>query len=223
MMQGFQTKTDTFSTRFIQQSGELKEKSIMRHHLNEDVLASGDFDSFALAGATASGNILMSDSDGNGTWQSSQVFITKYVKLADEKTSGINGGTFTSGSWQLRDIAEITDTENICSVVGNIITLAAGTYICDISCPAYSCDAHQAKLYNYTLGSDIIYGTSEYANSNTGRDASRSIIKGQFVLSGTTELKILHKCSATEATNGFGVASGFDLEVYSIAEFFKIA
>jgi len=144
-----------------------------------------------------------------------------YAKLADEKATTTNGGTFTQGAWQTRDIAEKIDPDNIVIVSGNQITLGTGTYRVIGFCPAYSCGHHQARLYNITNGTVLIVGTSEYA-ANSDSTVSSSKVVGRFTLSGTKVLELQHRCAATQATTGFGGANGFGLnEVYSVLEIWK--
>lgn len=147
-----------------------------------------------------------------------------YVLLRDEKTQNTDGGTFTSGSWQVRDInTEVSDTDGICSIGSNQITLVAGTYRVNLSCPAYAVGAHQCRLYNATDASVIAYGTSEYARQvgGNGDATTRSHLSYKFTLSGTKTLEIQHQCQTTKATNGLGTLCNFATEVYTVAEFWK--
>lgn len=152
-----------------------------------------------------------------------QILSAPYVLLQDQKTQNTDGGTFTSGAWQTRTInTEVSDTGGVCSIASNQITLAAGTYEYEISAPGFLVNSHQAKLYNVTDAADVAFGTSEY--SGTGSFAtSRSVIKGRMTISASKVFEIRHRCGSTKATNGFGEKSNVAVEIYTIAEFRKVA
>jgi len=146
-----------------------------------------------------------------------------YVKVSDVKAQNTAGGTFTSGAWQVRDInTEDSDTGNHCSIASNQITLATGTYECNILVPAFRCNGHQAKLI-VAGGADILLGMSSLADSGADGSSNVSVITGKFVLASPTALEIVHRCTTTAATSGFGPAANFASEVYTVAHFWKIA
>ena len=149
-----------------------------------------------------------------------------YIKLSDQKSSGTAGGTFSSGAWQRRDLntIEVDTGSNVVSLSGNQFVLVTGTYRFLIRCPGGGVDRHMARLWNATAGSEIQPGSSAYApNGNTSY--SDSIISGRFSVAAGQTLEIDHRCQTSDATNGFGVASGFSFtvthETYTVAEFWK--
>jgi len=144
-----------------------------------------------------------------------------YVHVQDQKAMGANGGGFTMGAWRTRDInTEQADTLGICAIAANQITLAAGTYRCLITCPAFKVGHHQTRLRNITAGVTLLPGTSSYTAD--GDDVStRSIVSGRFTLAAVSILEVQHQCQFTRAANGFGVAAGFTTEVYTDAEFWR--
>lgn len=150
------------------------------------------------------------------------IIHTPYICIQDQKAQGTSGGTFTSGAWRTRDLnTEVSDVGGFASVSSNQITLAAGTYIFDISAPAYKCNRHQAKLYNVSDASDVAFGSSEYTGSadNTG---NRSVIRGKFTIAASKILEVRHQCQTTANTYGLGVEANFGTEIYTIAEFWKV-
>lgn len=171
-------------------------------------------DGAVLASATASG-------DGDRTIADKGYVDAAgpYIKLSDTKAQNTDGGTFTSGSWQTRTLTEETDTGSHCSVSSNQITLDAGTYECRIVCPATFVDRHQARLYNVTGSAVILTGTCEFSGGNTA--TTHSIIVGRFTIAASKVLEVQHRCDSTQSTNGFGEASNFGSEVYTVAEFWK--
>lgn len=143
-----------------------------------------------------------------------------YILIRDEKAQGTSGGTFTAGAWRTRDLnTEVDDTGGYASIGSNQITLLAGTYRVHIQAPAYFCARHQARLYSITDSALVLTGSSGYSGSVSNiADGSTvfSIIDGRFTLSGTKVLEVQHQSEETRATHGFGVASNFGTEVYTI-------
>ncbi|MBI5671126.1 MAG: hypothetical protein HZC41_24280 [Chloroflexi bacterium] len=149
--------------------------------------------------------------------------LTGYILLRDEKPAGTDGGTFTAGAWQTRDLNNrVVDTGGYAALAANQITLAAGTYRCRIQCPAYGVNKHQARLYNLTNAATLLVGSSQ-RNPSTGNQTIPSIIVGRFTLASAKVLEVQHRCETTLATTGLGIAAGFDTEIYTLAEFWKEA
>lgn len=147
---------------------------------------------------------------------------TSYILIQDQKAQNTSGGTFTSGSWQTRDLnTEVVDTGNNASVSSNQITLEAGTYRFRISCPALRVDNHQARLYNISDSTVVAYGTSEFNGSGGYQATTRSIIEGRFTIAGSKVFEVQHRCVATFATVGLGAACNLATEIYTTAEFEK--
>ncbi len=144
-----------------------------------------------------------------------------YILVRDEQTQNTNGGTFTSGAWRTRTLnTEVSDTGGDCSLSSNQITLSAGTYRARIIAPAYKCNRHQARLFNVTDTAVVLLGTSEWGSS-IGDNANSSSIIGRFTIGASKALEVQHQCGTTEATDGFGVASNFTTEVYTVVELWK--
>lgn len=150
-------------------------------------------------------------------------FYNAYICARDKKPQGTHSGTFTSGAWRVRDINdEQADTAGICTIAANQITLEAGTYRCLISCPTHRVDRHQTRLYNVTTAAVLLLGTGEFTE-DVYRATTRSFIKGLFTLAGVSTLEIHHRCSLTSTFNGLGVEMNFTDEIYTIAEFWRLA
>lgn len=146
----------------------------------------------------------------------------QYIHIRDEKTSGTNGGTFTSGAWRTRDLnTEVSDAGGYASVASNQITLAAGTYLADIKCPALAVGRHQARLQDVTSAVTLLTGTSEYTASTDVVQTS-SHVRGVFTLAASKVLEVQHNGQVTAASNGFGQAGSFGTEVYTVVELTRI-
>lgn len=156
--------------------------------------------------------------------------INAKLIIRDQKSSGTNGGTFTSGAWQTRDLNTVV-LNNIpgASLAANQITLPAGTYVIDAGVPGGDCNLHKAALYNITASAFIDYGTSENSN-NSGHMygvevvQTRSRILSKFTLANTSVLEIRHQCDRTSATGiGFGTATSLGVpEIYTTVEITRI-
>lgn len=148
-------------------------------------------------------------------------YVDSYIKLVDSKATTTDGGTFTTGDWRKRTVAEESDIGGHVAVSSSVIVLDAGTYQVSISCPAYKVGLNQARLRNTTGGTTLLVGTAE--NSTTIDNIStRSVIVGTITVAASQNLEIQHKCSATHSNSGFGLASDQgEAEIYTVAEFWK--
>ena len=145
-----------------------------------------------------------------------------YAVFWDTKNSGTNGGTFTSGQWQTRDLNNSNINMTGCSRSGNQITLAAGTYWCTAFAPCRDVDLNKARLQNITTGATLILGsTALCADANSGYSESWMI--GVFVLTYSNVLEVQHRCSTTKATFGLGGSTSFGVdEVFTTINLLKI-
>lgn len=145
------------------------------------------------------------------------------LHVRDEKTSGTNGGTFTSGSYQTRTLnTTLTNEITGASLSSNQITLPAGTYLVEASAPALNVDDHKVRLRNVTDGTDLIIGTSERSGA-ADSVATRSGVRGRFTLAAQKTLELQHRCVTTKSTNGFGEPAAFgDNEVYAEAMIWRV-
>jgi hypothetical protein len=152
-------------------------------------------------------------------WQS-YIAHDAVVKVSDIKATTVDGGTFTSGAWQVRDInTEDEDTSNIATISANQITLAAGTYDFCAAAPAVATDSTQMRLYDTTGTAVLLEGQNTDIDSATTQ-GGRSEIRGTFTLGVQSVLEIQHRAATTKAATGFGAANSFGgSEIYTTAEF----
>jgi hypothetical protein len=157
--------------------------------------------------------------------------INKIAYIRDVKAAGVNGGTFTGGSYQVRDLNELVDDAGIVtSLSANTISLPAGTYDIEFSAPTYSgtnatLQQHKAKFQSTTNVNVNILGSSEYNERIGGGSVAhiRSVGAGRLVLSAPDTFQLQHRCTTTMNATGFGVAATFsDSEVYSIVKITKV-
>jgi hypothetical protein len=151
--------------------------------------------------------------------------FASYAIIADQKTAGTSGGTFTSGAWRVRDLnTEITDADGIVSISSNKFTLQAGTYLIKVSAPAFRVSKHMARLENDTDGTVVAYGTSEHTLASN-EITTRSIIMYRGTITGAKAFEVSHQCQDDKSGNGFGIENNghfaVDHEKYTIVEIYK--
>lgn len=146
-----------------------------------------------------------------------------YVKVSDTKAAGTFGGTPTTGSFQTHIInTEDSDTTSICSLAANQMTLASGTYTCNIWSSYYKTNRAKTKLRNTTAATDLLIGSSEYSDSPNAV-VVKSFIQGKFTVAAGQALEIQYQVENAFTDQGLGVETNFGLsEVYLVAEFLKV-
>lgn len=145
-----------------------------------------------------------------------------YAVLQDQKTSGIDGGTFTQGAWRTRDLnTEVRDVASMIALAANQFTPTVAGWV-EWSAPANAVDSHKSRLFNVTDTTVAGVGTAERADNGAGQVVTSSV-GGAPVVAGKA-YRIEHQCGNTRNTIGFGVAAGFsEVEVYTRVLFWPTA
>ena len=153
--------------------------------------------------------------------------FASYAILADQKTSGTGGGTFTSGSWQTRDLqTKIYDgiTPAI-TFSTNEFTLGAGDYLIKWYAPAWRVSGHQSRLYDVTGAAEVEVGSTAYTPAPVihagGNVLDWSLGAARVSPSSSNAYRIEHQCQVTFATEGFGPYLSFGTEQFTVVEVFK--
>lgn len=171
-------------------------------------------------------NMASNRADAVASQQSIKAYVdakSQILHVRDEKTSGTNGGTATAGLFQRRDLNTVeTNTIPGASLSASQFTLPAGTYDIQASAPAFEAGGHQARLYNATDGTYPIIGGNE-VNGADRIGSTRALVAGRFTIAATKVFELRHRVSATQSSNGYGVALGFGTEVYADVIVRKIA
>jgi hypothetical protein len=190
-------------------SGILKKGDIVRVHNDGDTGGTADLSTFTITKI------------GTGDLLGVPVPRTCYIK--DVKSSGTNGGTFTSGDWRTRDLNDLSGDTEFVSLSANQFTLQPGKYEIEITAPVRGqVNVHKAKLRNITDSSDVLIGDSFI--SGTTDTSSVSTVKGQVEITSVKTFEAQHRCSVTKATDGFGIATSFGVdEVYTICKITKVS
>ncbi len=146
-----------------------------------------------------------------------------YLRYADVKSSGTDGGTPSAAARNTRTLLADTDTASIGSIASNQITLPEGDYVVKASAPARSCNGHKLYLYDITNTADLLIGTSSYTSTAISNQ-SVSLLSGLISLTGTTVIELQHYITSNAGGGeGLGTALGDgNNEVYSVIEFWRL-
>lgn len=146
-----------------------------------------------------------------------------YIEFRDEKAGGTHGGDSSTGSWLKRDInTKHADTTGLATASASQITLPAGTYECEISCPGYALGRHQARLRNVTDGAITLMGRGGVTPGGSATQ-TESTITGRFTIAASKTFEIQHAFASAQA-NGLGTAANLGpTEIYTVARFWKVA
>ncbi len=150
------------------------------------------------------------------------VMFPPFLHIQDQKPQGTNGGTFTSGAWQTRDLNTVlTNTITGASLADNQITLPAGKYYVEASAAATMVRVHKTRLYNITDTNESVSGLQVNAHE-IGYVNNTAPLNGIFDISAEKTFELQHRCLNTKTTTGFGNASDFTTEVYSDIRIWRI-
>lgn len=154
---------------------------------------------------------------------------TQYGCVAQQVTGDINGGTFTSGSWQTRTLNTVIHPASWLTLEADnqTFTLTTGIYVVQASAPAYMVNQHIAKLRRIAGGAggaDVLMGTAEYAAD--AYTQSRSWVIGTVEVEaayGSEGYRVQHQCNTTKTGNGMGVRSMIATQNYTVVELWRLS
>lgn len=150
--------------------------------------------------------------------------LMTYAIICDQKADNVDGGTFTSGAWQTRNLnTKIADPDGIVSIANDQFTLQAGSYLIEATAPAFDVNRHQVRLYNATAATAVQYGQNQYC-TDTYNVANNSFVFARVTITGATAFEIQHRCQLSKATNGYGVDNSFGgVSIYTLVKIYKEA
>lgn len=141
--------------------------------------------------------------------------------IQDQKSSGTNGGTFTSGADQTRTLNTLVYNRNsTVSLASNRFTLPAGTWEIEWKAPGYIVGSHQSFLYNFTGSVEVQRGSTAF-NPTSDSDLVYSMGSAVVTIGSPTAYEIRHRCNTTRSTDGFGPAASFSTEIYTMVTIHK--
>lgn len=150
------------------------------------------------------------------------------IILEDQKASGTDGGAFNSGADRTRTLnTEVRDSLSICTLSSNQFTITtAGTYYIKWSAPAgdlSTTTGHQSMLYDVTGTAVLKRGMSIGVDGVASQFTIPSTGQHVVAISGSNTFEIRHRVGASSnGTKGFGRASGFGTEIYTVVEIWKV-
>ena len=160
---------------------------------------------------------------GVPSWATPTAPSIQTATFADEKTSGTNGGTFTSGAWRTRDLnTSVNNTITGASLSSNQITLPAGTYLIHAFPVVNSVNRNQARFQNITDSTTTLTGNSQY-NDSTNPIQTNAIVQGGFTIASQKVFELQHQAQSTVASVGFGYPGSFGTEVFAAITIIKVA
>ena len=139
----------------------------------------------------------------------------------DEKGT-VDGGTATSGQWNIRDLNTTNDPNSIIvSLTSDQFTLSAGQYFIQFSVPGFQVNTHQCRLYDVTgstalrLGSIATSGSSDVVQTDSIGSVNHSPTSNN-----TYELH--HRVASSKSTTGEGLGWGVGNNVYAQVIIYKL-
>lgn len=170
----------------------------------------------------AAGTWATSPSQVQGQGGQAIIKTDRFLHVRDQKASGTDGGTFTSGAWRTRDLNTVlTNTIPGASLVSNQITLPAGTYEVDALAPHYqngssNATIAKARIYDITGSAQLATGPHTRINGSSAAGQLLSPARGRFMLAVASVVELQHYTTQTKNTDGFGAAMSIgEPEIYS--------
>jgi len=140
--------------------------------------------------------------------------------IRDLKASGVDGGSFASGSWVTRDLNDLQGDSSFIKIDGDsTFTLDSGIYVISASAPARRVDEHQIRLYNKSTKSVEAFGTAMLAASASPPSSLVTVVN---VSQSTEEFVIQHRCESDRATDGLGSGVSWGSNVYTQVKIEKL-
>lgn len=135
------------------------------------------------------------------------------VGVWHQESANVDGGTFTSGSWQTRTLNQKdADPDSLITLSSNQIVIGVGTYYFYASAVAYNCGSHQCKLRQVSgTPTDLLLGSVVYS----GDSAVSSLAIGTIAIASSTTIELQHRCSNTRNSDGFGKACSWGVNYYA--------
>ena len=144
------------------------------------------------------------------------VIATQKCYAHHELAANTNGGSPTTSAWTTRVLNVITGDCNGISLAANTLTLPTGTYRLEACAIHYKPDNSKLRWRNTTDNVSTLVGHKHYS-ANSGNDASNPCVRGQFVITKSTDFQLQYYVTASPGANGLGFTSVNDGEVEKYA------
>lgn len=142
--------------------------------------------------------------------------------VSDQKSAGTDGGTFTAGAWQTRDLNTVDhNDDSLISLASNQITFnVAGRYKIEAWGMTFNVVNHTMRFYDISNSSSEIISDTNYARSGTAGDSNKAHLIGVIDIAADTIFELQHRCESTQSGNGFGEGSDQLWQVCKYADVF---
>lgn len=157
---------------------------------------------------------------------------TGYASIRELAANTVSAGAASATTWNVRGVTTVwtKDWETLAMATlgaAGKIALVAGTYLIEVSCPAYKTDAHVCRINRFNSSDasvEIVYGTPEIAAA-ANSEQTRSIAYGKMTFASGDYFKVEHYTTSAEVGDGLGKAAGVGStnEVYAIVKIHRIA
>ncbi len=145
----------------------------------------------------SSNNLSQINHDANFGGTSASIAI-----LTDEKTTGTQGGSSSTNTWNARDLnTEQDDPDGIVTIASDEFTPIAGDYRLSAYAPALNTNGHRLRLFNVTGAAVVQEGATLY---NAVASSANAQLDVRFTANGTDAYRIDHWTELAVATTGLG-------------------
>ena len=128
------------------------------------------------------------------------------------EAEGTQGGTYTTGAWQKRNLNISSGSCSFASLSSGVITLKAGGYETKCDGMAFRIDNFIHRLRNTTDGTTAVLGMIGYSPS-TANSNNNAPLAGAFSINGSKNFELQINARATRASDGLGTtASGLGVD-----------
>ena len=141
--------------------------------------------------------------------------------VAETYASGTDGGDFMSGARRVRNLNRL-DVYRAADITlsGGALTLPAGEFFLRWRAGALGVNRHMTWIRDTTNDADLARGSSAYsAKASEGWSESCGIAR--ISLDAQTVIVLEHQAQDDELGRGFGLAGGFDEEIYALLEVYR--
>jgi len=225
------------------------DRAVTSDHIRDSAITSAKIAANAVTVAkletASSGQILVADStgafkkvtvSGDATMSSTGVVTVGslgYAKVTERSGNTVVGGASVAVTWNIRGVAVAwnKDYETVTGLVtigaSGKISLAAGTYLIEVSAPGYKTDEHITRLIRYNSSNvvqETTYGSSEISTA-AAVVQTRSCLLAKMTFAASDYFTVEHWSKTANATDGLGhpSSSGGTYEVYTVIKVQRIS
>ena len=141
-----------------------------------------------------------------------------YANMQHQESTGVGGGSSTSGSKVSRNLNTIITNENniIVSLSNNQFILLAGSYEIVGNFNFVQSGDIQMYLHNTTSDTTLISGTATYIGTANSSTTGNPQLSGKFIVTSNQILEIQYRCNISISGDGQGNPANFGTtEIYA--------